>query len=107
MFVWNKSKTKKLFGGMGSITEYGSTVILTGDEKYFPYIYYDRDWIVPNNSDIVNLINSIAKNPLISFLDGDNKKLYGKMSFYNMMTKNEVLSKMDLKMKYHQCQMKM
>ena len=88
LFVWNKSKTKKLFGGMGSITEYGSTVYLYGDNNYFPMIFIGNDWNDNITNNISDNINEIAKNPLKYFT---NEKQFSSLSFYKTLISDKRL----------------
>ena len=67
LFIRNRSKIKKLLGGMGSITEYGSTVILdtSAENAICPLAIPKYIEIEHVNKNIANAINEIAKNPLI------------------------------------------
>ena len=78
LFVRNKCKTKKLFGGMGSITKYGSTVFLNKESKIKPIVIKDNIVINTNSlsADDVNLINIIAQNPLSFLLNDDANNIF-------------------------------
>ena len=67
MFIRNKFKAKKLTGGLGSITEFGSTISIKESCKCKPFIsgeYICTPMTETKRNRILNEIYKISKNPL-------------------------------------------
>lgn len=89
LFIRNKSKITKLRGGLGNITDYGSTIKLY-QTKYNPYvcdcvgnIVYNENHPIKIDENLIMHMQNIAKNPLAALISINTNN-----TFYRMFSSN-------------------